>query len=328
MPFAIALAVSVVLHAAAIVMPGWTLPGDSEAEPQTIEAELAPAPAAPAAVVEAPKPKPHPRPRPHPARHVAAAPETPPAEDTAAAVPAGEPAAPSPRDAAAGTDAAAPTPAPAAAPPVPPAPPWPSHGRLRYVVKYGDGGFVIGETTQEWKVEDGRYTIRSVAEPKGLAALRGRTRTQSSAGEVTAAGLRPREFRDQREGRDAETATFDWPSGQVAFSGGRAPAGLADGAQDMISVFYQLAWLAPHQDVELAVATGSRLGRWTFEWLGEEQLGTPTGTIATLHLRTRSDGDTTEVWLAPAYGGLPVKIRYVDRKGDAFEQTADSPETN
>jgi hypothetical protein len=309
MPFVIALAISVVLQAAAIVMPGWSLPDDGETEP-TIDAELVPQPA-PKPIAVAPKPKPHPR----PARRVQPAPETPPAVASAAVAPES-----APQAAVAGA-----SPPPAAVPAPSPSPPWPSQGRLRYVVKYGDGGFVIGETVQEWRLEGDHYSIRSVAEPRGLAALRGRIRTQSSEGEVTAAGLRPHEFRDQRDGRDAEVAAFDWPAGQANFSGGRAPGRLADGAQDMISVFYQLAWLAPRQDVELAVATGSRLGRWTFEWVGEEKLELPSGITATLHLRTRSDGDTTEVWLAPAFGGLPVKIRYVDRKGDAFEQTADAP---
>lgn len=312
MPFAIALAVSVLLHGAAVVMPGWTLPGENEAEVQTLDARLAPAAPSPAPV-HAARPKLKPKARPRPA-HRAAAPEAPALAPIAAA--AADP-----------TPVAVASEAPAAVAP-PPAPPWPRQGRLRYVVKYGDGGFVIGETTQEWRVEEGRYSIRSVAEPKGLAALRGRTRTQSSEGEVTAAGLRPLEFRDQREGRDAEVASFGWPANQVSFSGGRAPARAVEGMQDMVSVFYQLAWLAPRQDVDIAVATGSRVGRWTFEWLGEEKLELAGGTVAALHLRTRSDGDTTEVWLAPAFGGLPVKIRYVDRKGDAFEQTADSPETN
>lgn len=317
MPFAIALAVSVVLHAAAIVMPGWTLPGDSEGEPQTLEAHLAPLPAAPAPIAAEPKPRPHP----HPSRRVAAAPAPQAAPEPMPS--AADQAEPEPV-------AAEPPPPPVAAapplPPTPPTPPWPAQGRLHYVVKYGDNGFIIGETTQEWHIEDGHYSIRSVAEPRGLAALRGRTRTQTSEGEVTAAGLRPLAFRDQRDGRDAESASFDWSGGQVTFSGGRAPAALVEGSQDLISVFYQLAWLAPRQNVDLAVATGSRLGRWTFEWVGEETLELSAGSLATLHLRARSDGDTTEVWLAPAYGGLPVRIRYVDRKGDAFEQTADSPD--
>jgi hypothetical protein len=95
----------------------------------------------------------------------------------------------------------------------------------------------------------------------------------------------------------------------------------------MISVFYQLAWMTAGQSDAVAVATGSRLGRWAIEWAGEEALELPSGSQPARHLRLRSDGDLIEVWLAPAFGGLPVKIRYVDRKGDAFEQTADAPET-
>lgn len=337
MPFALAFMVSVVMHAAAIVMPGWVLPGEA-AEPQPLEARLAPPPR-PAPVAK--------RPKPQRAKHVipaavAAEPAAPvqptPPESSSAAVP--EPVAAMPPELAAPSAARAPEPAPepvpepapepeAAAPPAPPpTAPWPAVGQLRYVVKYGDGGFIIGETHQEWRIEGNRYSILSVAEPKGLAALRGSKRIQASSGEVTAAGLRPLDFRDQREGRDAEVASFDWTGAQVSFSGGRPSQPLTAGTQDMTSVFYQLAWLAPRQTVELAVATASRVGRWTFEWVGEEILELPNGNVTTLHLRTRAEGDSTDVWLAPAYGGLPIRIRYVDRKGDAFEQTADIPISN
>ncbi|MDD5249167.1 MAG: DUF3108 domain-containing protein [Rhodocyclaceae bacterium] len=323
MPFAIALAVSVLLHAAAIVMPGWALPGDAEPEPQPLEARLV-LPAQPAPVAAA-APKPHPRPtrRAPPATPVDADGPAPAAAAPEAVAAAAEP------DAAAAAPAVVVPPAPVALPPPPPpSPPWAHQGHVRYLVRYGDGGFIIGERTEAWRIDGEHYAIRSSFEPKGLAALRGRTRTQTSSGEVTAAGLRPHEFRDQREGRDADVATFDWAGAQIVFSGGRAAGRLADGTEDLTSVFYQLAWLAPRQDVEFAVATGSRVGRWTFEWVGEEKLELATGIVATLHLRTRADGDSTEVWLAPAYGGLPVKIRYVDRKGDAFEQTADLLDLN
>jgi hypothetical protein len=215
------------------------------------------------------------------------------------------------------------------APPLPPplpAPPWPAQGRVRYVVTYGDGGFVVGETVQEWRVADGRYTLRSVAEPKGLAALAGKKRTQASTGEVTAEGLRPQEFRDQREGRDVESAAFDWAGGKVVFSGGRGEGRVAAGAQDLLSVFFQLAWLAPRRTVDVAVVTGGKVGRSTFEALGEETLTLASGPIAALHLRARSSDDMTEIWLALKYGGLPIKVRHVDRKGDAFEQVVDTLE--
>ena len=328
MPFAIAFAVSALLHAAAITMPAWDLPGSLEPEAPIIEAQLALPPKP--ALVPAGKAKPQPRPQrakraapipvvaaasvAEPAIPVAAA-EMPVAAPAPAAVPVAEPPAPA---------ADEPAPPPAA----PPAPPWPRQGRVHYIVTYADGGFVIGETIHEWRIDNDRYSIRSAAEPKGLAALVGRTRSQISEGEVTAAGLRPREFRDQRQGRAPEAAAFDWPAERVVFSGGRGEGPLADGTQDLVSVFYQLAWLAPRQTVEVAVATASRIGQWTFEWVGEESLTLAAGAVTTLHLRTRADGDTTEIWLAPAHGGLPVKIRHVDRKGDAYEQTADLLELN
>lgn len=325
MPLAFALAISAVLHAAAITMPGWELPGGAEPEPVALDARLLPPRSAP---VAATAPSAKPRPRTAPVRKVvagdavvAAAPTAP--VDVAEASPAGAAAPPpAPPPAAAVEQAAVAPPRPAG----PPTPPWPRAGRVRYVVTYGDGGFVIGETVHDWQVADGRYSIRSVATPRGLAALRGKTRSQSSTGETTANGLRPLEFRDQREGREAEAATFDWTQARVSFSGGRGEAPLGEGTQDMISVFYQLAWLAPRADLDMAVATAGRLGRWKFEWLGEETIDAAGATLLTLHLRTRADGDVTEVWLAPAHGGLPVKIRHVDRKGDAFEQTADTLE--
>ncbi|MDK9724570.1 MAG: DUF3108 domain-containing protein [Sterolibacteriaceae bacterium MAG5] len=319
MPFAIAFVVSAVLHAAAITMPGWELPGLTDPEPPPLEARLTAPPKAAAA--PAPTEKAKPPTRPAPARKPAVPVVAAAAEATAAAAPAQE----SP----AAVVSQEPPPAPAAepspppSPAAPPAPPWPSQGRVRYVVTYGEGGFIIGENIHEWTVAGDRYSIRWTAEPRGLAALRGRTRTQESAGEVTAEGLRPREFRDQREGREAETAAFDWPASRVVFSGGRGEGELAPGAQDQISVFYQLAWLAPRRNLDLPVATASRIGRSTFEWLGEEEVDINGARLPSLHLRTRSGGDTTEVWLVPGHGGLPLKIRYIDRKGDVFDQVAD-----
>jgi hypothetical protein len=313
MPFAIALAVSALLHVAAITLPGWDLPGLSESEPPVIEAHLAP----PKPVTLEPrrendKPKPPPRPR------VAQAAPAP----TGEAAPAVEPALPAPL-------AIVEPPATVPAAPAPlPTPPWGKQIRIRYSATYGEGGFVIGETRQEFVVDGGRYTLRSTFEPKGLAALRGRTRSQASEGEVTFDGLRPREFRDQREGREPESAALDWVAGKVAFSGDRGEAVLPAAAQDLLSVFYQLGWLAPRQSVDMVVTTASRVGRWTFEYLGEETLTVFSGPLATLHLRTQAEGDTTEVWLATARGGLPVKIRYMDRKGEVFEQVAKELETN
>lgn len=325
MPLFIALAISVVAHATAISMPGWELPGLSDPEPVAIEAHLTPPPGP---TVAAPRERPKLRPR-----------RNPPAPQPPAAAPAPEAVAPVAPVAEAPATANEPPPAPpveaaagepAAAPLPPSAPSWvagATMGRIRYLVYYGENGFMIGEAIHEWRADDGRYFLRSTAEPKGLAALRGKTRRQASEGDITPDGLRPRIFRDQREGREPETVSFDWENNRVAFAAGRGDGLLSSGTQDMLSVFYQLAWRGDRRTTEIPVATVSRVGRSTFEWIGDETLELAFGAVATRHLRARSgDTEATEVWLAPAHGGLPVKIRHTDRKGDIYDQVADKLE--
>ncbi|WIM06774.1 MAG: DUF3108 domain-containing protein [Candidatus Nitricoxidivorans perseverans] len=332
MPIAIALAISALLHATAVSMPGWELPGLSDPEPAAIEAHLAPPPA-PAVV---PRERPNLRPSPRPRRNPSAPPPIAAAPAPEAVAPVPEASAPAVEPPLANPVEAPATSEPVAEPPPPPppvpVPPWAAGaatGRIRYIVYYGENGFMIGEAIHEWRLEAGRYFLRSTAEPKGLAALRGRTRSQSSEGDITADGLRPRTFRDQREGREAETVSFDWENNRAAFAGGRGEGILPPGAQDMLSVFYQLAWRGGRRTTEIPVATTSRIGRSTFEWIGEETLDLPAGPVATLHLRARAGDnavESTEVWLAPAHGGLPVKIRHTDRKGDTYDQVADKLE--
>ena len=79
----------------------------------------------------------------------------------------------------------------------------------------------------------------------------------------------------------------------------------------------------------MAVATGRKVERYAFEWLGEEELTLKPGRFHTWHVRVRAASggkDTTEVWLGKEVAGLPVKIRNTDRKGDVFDQVAEQIE--
>ena len=76
----------------------------------------------------------------------------------------------------------------------------------------------------------------------------------------------------------------------------------------------------------MAVANGRKVERYAFEWLGEDELALKPGHFHTWHVRVRAaDGgkDTTEVWLGKEVVGLPIKIRFTDRKGDVSEQVAE-----
>jgi len=339
MPLVFALVASALLHVAAVVSPGWVLPDTLDADlPPTINAVLAKQPVHPET---APAAKPAPKPpvlkpavpaaapvvvaaaaaTPSELSPVAAAP--PPAEERPLAV---SPA-PSARDTVSGS-AAGITIEPAAS--IPANTGLPGKGRMRYIVTRGEGGFVIGESVHSWEHDGFTYQLESLTETTGIAAVFKPARiVQRSQGEVSAAGLRPREFRHERTA-GIDSASFDWSRGIVAYAG--REASLVEGTQDMLSMYYQLVLLAPRSGtVEMPIATGRKLAKYRFDVLGEETLNFPAGERQTVHIRTRSGNDNIDMWLPIGAGeqvrGMPLKIRIIDRKGDIYEQIADDLST-
>lgn len=316
--FLIALMVSVVLHGVLVAASDWRWASLDELlppePPTTVDARLLP----PRPIAPTPMP-PSRRPRPAVARQVPAPtfPAPVAAEPASAATATADPPPPAPPV----MEEVAAVPAPE--PPPPARAPWGGKGLVRFSAAVGSLGFVIGTADHEWQAADGRYRLRWTFDPSVPLA---RTRTMISEGELTGDGLRPRRFSDQKEGREPETASFDWEAGRVSFSAGRGEAPLPAGTADLLSMLYQLAWRMPREDVTMTIASGSRVGRWTFRYLGEETLELAVGPTATVHLRAEAEGEITEVWYATARGGLLVKIRRQDRKGDVFEQVAESIE--
>lgn len=317
MPFALALLASALLHGVALIGPGWPLPGINEAEaPPAIEAVLTKPAAAPeAAPIDKPTPRPPPAEKPRPRRVASAAPATAstapaPGAVQAEAPPAAVPAEPTPEPAVS-APAQAPAPVQHAA--------LPGKGRVRYVVTRGENGFVVGETIHTWEHDGLAYKAHSVAETTGLAALFKPVRVmQSSEGELTAEGLKPHEFRHQRVA-GLDTASFDWARRVVAYAG--REESIVPGTQDMLSLYYQLVLLAPRSGaLYVPIATGRKLEVFRIEVLGEETVALPAGERRAMHLRTRSGNDSIELWFAADMRGLPVKMRFTDRKGEIFDQ--------
>ena len=323
MPFAIALLASALIHAAALIGPGWALPGLNDADPAPSREAVLARPAAAAVAAPAPKPGPKPpaeRPRPRPA------PATTPAAGSAAPAPnATQPETPPVPVAPAPTLEAAPAPAPAPVANLL----LPGKGSLRYVITRGENGFVVGQTAHTWEHDGLAYKAQSIAETTGLAAVFKPARVvQSSSGELTAEGLKPREFRQERA-IGLDTASFDWVRRVVAYAG--REESIVPGTQDMLSWYYQIVWLAPRSGaVDVPIATGRKLETFRIEALGEESLALPAGERRAMRLRTRSGNDSIELWIVPGMRGLPAKIRFTDRKGEVFDQTVqdiDIPET-
>lgn len=313
-----ALVLSLLVHLTVIGSPGWHLPYLDGPEPGgMLEAHIAPkpvfAPSPPVAAEPRPEPRPVARkprpPQPAPAERVAP-------EAAVAAVP--------------------PEPVPAAEPAPEPPPvqarvelPWPRQGRIRFTVTRGEGEqtTLVGESTHTWRHDDVTYTLQTLTETVGLAALfRPAKVVQTSEGTLGAEGIVPHEFRVERMDRAAERARFDRDAMKVTlFSGERVrrEAPLAAGSQDLLSQIYQIG-LARSARVELMIATGKNYGRYAYEAVGEEKIATRFGELRTWHVKTTgmTGEQGMELWLAADYRNLPVRIRYQDRKGEVFEQNA------
>ncbi|MBB1162904.1 DUF3108 domain-containing protein [Aquariibacter albus] len=249
--------------------------------------------------------------------------------------PAPRPAAPASAEAGGGDRPAAAAPAAGGAaealPPtrIPPAIQW------RYRLSRGG---LVGEGSLRWAPGPQGYTL----ELRGELPLIGTVLTQVSRGGFDAAGLAPQRFTDRRLRRPEQAANFRREPGQplqVSFSGPSAVHTLPPGSQDRLSVMVQIAalaaaWTQPPEAAFVLHVVGARgdLAEWHLRVLGEENLRLVGGeTVRALKLlrEPEDEHDTrAELWLDPAHGHLPIRIRLSDGRGDPLDllrKTAEEP---
>lgn len=310
----VALAGSLLIHGAALFGTEVELFGE-EPETPVLQAELQPPPAAPVSIAPAKPPvtaKPRPKPRAVAAPAAAATPEAPP---PAAEMP--EPLSEVPEPIVEALSEPA--------PPEPVKPALPASGTIRFAVIKASLGLQVGRAEHRWEfADDGSYRLTATTETSGLAAwLRPARVVLESSGRLVAGGLQPERFRSVRDGRETEEgADFDWAAGELRMLRDGRVHRLAPGAQDILSLNYQLAYLGRlAEGATLGVATARKYQRYALDALGEEEIEVPAGRFRTLHLRAITDS-MTEIWIALEHGHLPVKIRFTDKKGDSFEQVA------
>ena len=195
-------------------------------------------------------------------------------------------------------------------------------GEIIYALFLGSDKFNVGRTQQTWEIHDDGYRLASVSETTGLAWLFSRQRlAYESRGKLTASGLRPERFTTQRvrSGKSEDAAvSFDWSAMTAAIGNPQHSVALPADAQDIVSFMYQLGLLplTPGR-IELPITNGWKLERYVLEIGAEEQLQTPFGTLRAVSVKQvrRPGQESIELWLAPDYRWLPVRIRFFDREG-------------
>lgn len=190
-----------------------------------------------------------------------------------------------------------------------------------------DGGR-IAEVVMRFEHEGGRYRVLETWKGRGVYSLAGGI-VRSSHGTVGPAGLRPLEFTDERSRRAPSRAQFDWPARMLTTErkGRTQQQPLPADAQDRLSFLLALAFAPPGaQPAVFSVTDGGGLSIYVYEAVARERVKILYGELDALKVARRPDGPedrrTTEIWLAPLLGDLPVRILFTDKDGSRIDQQA------
>lgn len=155
------------------------------------------------------------------------------------------------------------------------------------------------------------------------------SRIQTSKGLVTAQGLEPVRFGDKV--RSEVAAHFERGKGKVTYSANTPDEALQPGAQDQLSIFFQLAGLLAANAEQYPAgsnlrfqAVGPRSSEtWVFKVDAPDFVTLPGGKVRAIRLSKDpvSEYDSrAELWLAPDMEYLPVRIRLTQANGDMVDQ--------
>ncbi len=208
-------------------------------------------------------------------------------------------------------------------PPARPLRSLPQQLALRYSVQSGEDGFTLGESVYSGWIRDGRYSLSSVSEATGVAALfvSGKI-IQRSEGSIGPEGLQPERFWGEKGGRVQTPVRFDWPSHLLALPGGSVE--LPVRTQDLLSFPFHLAMTVQEADAAwtLSVTNGKKLRNYQFQIVGRESVNLGDQRVEALRVQgSRAGEGSLDVWLAEARHWLPVKIRTLDQKGKVIVLT-------
>jgi hypothetical protein len=187
-------------------------------------------------------------------------------------------------------------------------------------------GRTMAEVVERLEHGNGTYRLTETWKGRGLYALLGRA-TRISEGILTAEGPRPREYTDERSGRDTQRVSFDWSANTITrrYKGDTRTEPVPADTQDRLSFLLALgyAWKGP-QPISFHVADGRGMSRHTYRLEGRERIGTPAGEFQAVKLARRNEGsgEVAEIWLAAERGYLPVRIVVTDDDGTRYEHLA------
>lgn len=152
------------------------------------------------------------------------------------------------------------------------------------------------------------------------------SRVWRSTGSLTDNGLAPLRYSDRWRGERA--AHFETANQKISFSGNMPSAPLQAGAQDQVSLFIQMAAAvtaknyAPGSQLMVQTATTRDAVNWTITFQSTEEIvvdGKKLETQRWVCLPRGKYDSQIELWLSPAHGGLPLRIKISQVNGNFID---------
>lgn len=207
----------------------------------------------------------------------------------------------------------------------------PESTQLTYVVVGRQGKTELGGVHGDlrWKRIGDTYdaTLR-------LTYLYRTVNLQHSSGQIDGTGLVPRDYSETR--RQKETAArFDGQHGSATSSAVTPSAPLRAGAQDPLSVVFQLGALlasdpsrhSAGNTLDIQVAGRSTPQTWLVSFRESETQDVPAGRFLAqkvVRLPRSEFDDKVEIWFAPQLHHLPIRIRQTMTNGDFLDMALQS----
>jgi len=210
----------------------------------------------------------------------------------------------------------------------------PTHIQIKYRVSMGS--MKIGEGLDTFEHDGKTYSVVSESKTAGLAAMLYQLNIRREAkGRITSEGLKPRTFVESRNDKVKRSATFDWEKNQVELAEGdenKHTVPLPPSTWDATSFAWNFAFVpAGDKELNINLTDGRRVTSYRYAIVGRETLNTVIGDIPTLHVKKVLEGDDKrafDVWLATERHYLPVRIRYTEKDGTAFDSLVEAIDTS
>ncbi len=225
-----------------------------------------------------------------------------------------------------------PTPEPAQATPAalpseaglpPPAFTAQNSGRHTYKVIFTkNGNSNQGKADIQWQQDGEKYALNMSASLLFVEVF-----AWKSIGLLSPTGLLPERFSDKRYRKSEVAAHFNRAQGKITFSVNTFEVALLAGAQDRISVIWQIAGMLsadpkrypPGNTFSLQTVSATDAEPWLFTVNEAETLNLETGSQVALRLTRnprREFDQKIELWFVPAMNYLPARFRFTETNGD------------